>query len=1084
MEKLTFEGLDAEIFFAQPWFSDFTEVYAEVLNDRIRYPIAQLENIRLIDSDTDPYVVLQTLKQYGFDLPSDFIRHNVSRLGNSLSQLVLYAERSGANDYAHTLSYIFGRSVDSTGLYTSDYVNFYPQAYGTLQVDGGDWYKTTHIELGMQMLASDYSLLLPRGKTIKDRFLDAFYEFAPWNIVVERFYFNIDVGVNLFISGRIIKQPTRYHDVGVGPMTVTALSIVGPTEVYESSTHTFELLATLANEGGTYTQNVPVRGEWNSNKTGLVNFNDDTATFSGVSLDTSVILYAEYEGRSTSHNLKVLNDTSYIRVIEILGPDELHSNETGTYTVQATTTRGTEIVDIQIVSNSLLGQMLGNNLTIHQIEADGAVELTASLKLPNGLTIQAVKRVTAIYVDPDVHLVNLEIVGPNEFYENEVKEYTAIAHYSDGTERGVLGIWNSGCGSIHITPDGTMTSGVTESPMALTFTVQHQHKQVLLVAEKTVQFKRKVLSIVHTEILGPNTVIESTDNRFVVAARFSDGSSGYVNADWLTDRYSITEDGVLNVGSVGITPVNLTIRARVNGRDAIKQILAINTPVTLDNVLVLGPDNLREGSVGKYTAYAHYSNGRDVEINPTWAITGNPDWCTIDEDGLLRFAEPKLGIVEIQAIYKLSGKTFAQTKTLVLVPKTRIIQGLLVSGPNTVFEEERIVLTGTAVYSDGKIETVSPLWSVTSADPLNDPEAMADIVSPGVLQGRGVEVPTKVIAIARYFKEIAEFELTVLPRVRPSPDVPKTHRIVGPASFYAANQRGSYSQMILFNDCPAELAVSSTWSIDVSPDVAVIDSAGFVWSVNGKSAVVIVTAVYECGTHTVTDTLLVNIIGQDSDVLKSLHILGPDTMIENQTQLYQAELFRTGETETPGTGHLVTPKEWSIVAADGRVTVNGAGEVLVVDAGTSFTFILKAVYTEGFETLTATKEISVVQNAVPIYGVGPIGIRNDPEVAQYLTGKLPSLSSNQRFTLTAPSGKYMYFCHPASLGIAQFTDTASDIVGGWDGASWPDDGDVGEVYGPIAITRVDAKGTQSNWYLYRTDFDGIGTFTYEVAFGF
>lgn len=1083
MEKLTFEGLDAEIFFAQPWFSDFTEVYAEVLNDRIRYPIAQLENIRLIDSDTDPYVVLQTLKQYGFDLPSDFIRHNLNRLGNSLSQLVLYAERSGANDYAHTLSYIFGRSVDSVGLYTSDYTNFYPQAYGTLQVDGGDWYKTTHIELGMQMLASDYSLLLPRGKTIKDRFLDAFYEFAPWNIVVERFFFNIDVAANLHISGRIIKQPTHYHDVGIGSLRVTELQIIGPAEVYEASTHTFELQATLANEEGTYTHNVPVRGEWNSNKTGLINFQEGVATFSGVSLDTSVIIYAEYEGRAVSHNLKVLNDASYIRVIEILGPDELRSNETGTYQVQATTVHGTEIVDVPIISTSILGQMTGNSLLIHQIDADGAVELCASLTLPNGMKLEAVKRVKAIYVDPDVHLTDLEIDGPAEFYENENKEYTAIAHYSDGTTRGVLGVWDSGCGSVYITPDGQMTSGETEAAMPLTFKVTHQHKQVILTATKKVKFKRRVRTIVHTEILGPNTVTELTNTRFVVSARFSDGSAGYVNADWLTDRYTITDDGVLNVGSVGVTPVNLTIKARVDGRDAIKQILAINTPVTLDNVLVLGPDNLQEGSVGKYTAYAHYSNGRDVEITPTWSIAGNPEWATIDADGLLRFADPKLGIVEIQASYRLSGKTFVQTKTLVLVPKTRIIQGLLISGPSTVFEEERIVLTGTAVYSDGKVETVSPLWSVTSADPLNDPEAMADIVSPGVLQGRGVEVPTKVIAIARYFKEIAEFELTVLPRVRPSPDVPKSHRILGPSSFYAANQRGSYSQMILFNDCPAELAVSSTWSIDVGPDVAVIDSAGFVWSVNGKSAVVIVTAVYECGTHTVTDTLLVNIIGTE-DSLKSLHILGPDTMIENQTQLYQAELFRAGESETPGTGHKVQPNEWSIVAPDGRVTVNGAGEVLVVDAGKSFTFILKAVYTEGFETLTATKEISVVRNAVPIYGVGPIGIRNDPEVAQYLTGSLPSLASNQRFTLTAPAGKYMYFCHPASLGIAQFTDAASDIVGGWDGASWPDDGDVGEVYGPIAITRVDSQGTTSNWYLYRTDFDGIGTFTYEVAFGF
>lgn len=1082
MEKLTFEGLDAEIFFAQPWFADFMEVYADVLNDRIRDPISQLENIRRIDSETDPYVVTQTLKQYGFDLPTDFVRHNMNRLANSLSQLVLYAERSGANDYAHTMSFILGRSIDTTDLYTQDYTNFYPKAYGPLQVDGGEWYKTTHIELGMQMLATDYSLLLPRGKTIKDRFLDAFYEFAPWNVVVERFYFNVDVRASLYITGVIVKQPKRYIDVGIGDLQVQSLKIVGPDEVFEASSQPFEMIATMSNADGSYSIDAPVSGEWNSNKTGLVGWVGNTASFGGVSMDTDVVLYAEYQGRSVSHNLKVRNDTSYIRTIEIIGDDSVRAMENATYVVRANTIHGDEIVDVAITTRSLLGTMTGNSLHVHQIDEDGAIELTATLLLPNGQTLTSVKRVEAIYVDPEVHLVDLEILGPDSFFEHEIKQYTCVAHYSDGTHKGVLAHWDTGCASLYMTPDGTLEVGTTESAMELTLRATHQHKSIALTAEKPVQFQKQVLKIVHTEILGPNTVVELTENRYVVVARFSDGRKGYVEADWVTNRFAISDAGVLNVGSVGTTPVNLTIRARVNGRDAIKQIVAINTPVTLDNVLVLGPDNLKEGSIGKYTAYAHYSNGRDVEINPTWSIKGNYDWAQITPEGLFSFANPTVGIIEIQASYRLSGKVFTQTKPLVLIPQTRIIKGLLISGPDSVYEEERIVLTGTAVYSDGRTETVSPIWSVTSADPLNDPDPMADIVSPGVLQGRGVEVPTKVIAIARYYKEIAEFELTVKPRVRQNPDVPRSSRIVGPASFYAANQRGSYSHMILFEECPAELAVSSDWSIDVDPSVATIDSAGFLWSVNGKSAVVIVTSTYTCGTFTVVDTLLVNILGQD-DVLKSLHIIGPDTMIENQTELFQAELFRTGESETPGTGHLVQPQEWSIVAADGRVTVNGAGQVLVIDGGSSFTFILKAKYQEGFEVLTATKEVSVVRNAVPIFGVGPIGVRNDPEVANYLTGKLPNNNSNQRFTLTAPAGQYMYFCHPVSLGIAKFVDTASDLEGGWDGASWPDDGDIGDQYGPITITRLDSKGVPSNWYLYRTDFDGIGTFTYEVSFG-
>ena len=68
------------------------------------------------------------------------------------------------------------------------------------------------------------------------------------------------------------------------------------------------------------------------------------------------------------------------------------------------------------------------------------------------------------------------------------------------------------------------------------------------------------------------------------------------------------------------------------------------------------------------------------------------------------------------------------------------------------------------------------------------------------------------------------------------------------------------------------------------------------------------------------------------------------------------------------------------------------------------------------------------------------------------------------------------------MGLAEFLDTASDFVGGWDGASWPDDGDIGSEYGPIIIQRT-LHGITSDWYLYRTDFDGLGAFEFKITFG-
>lgn len=1215
MEKLTFDGLQPEIFFAQPWFADFTEVYADVLNDRIRYPIYQLENIRNVLNLDDPYVVLQTIKQLGFDLPSDFIRHNLNALSQAIPQLSLYAERSGANDYAHTMSFIFGRSIDATPLYTEDYTNFYTQPFGPMLVDGGNWYKTTHIDLGMQYLASDYTLLLPRGKTIKDRFLESFYEFAPWNVVVENFYFMVDIEIPLFISGRIVKQPKRYIDIGIGDLHVADMKIIGPDEVWETSSQQFELQVTLQNgsDGGIehiprrpllgtapwgasladiatwdakplgnqlmdfnipdghfgylcypkamglatftdtnisipggwdgaswpendvgstngpieiqrqvgdtvstwylyrtdfdslgdvsyqvefehplvdesdeqtnpqsdtfVTQVVTVPADWLSNKTGLISWNGGMASIGAVGLNTNVIISAEYKGRSVSKPVLVKNNASNIRSIYIDGPDSLSALETGTYVVKAKTAAGEETIDIPITTQSLLGYMEGNELTVYQIDADGSIFLSARCDLPDGQVLKAVKKVTALYVDPDIHMTALEITGPAEFYENEVKQYTCIAHYSDGSQKGVLAVWNSGCGGVYITPDGELFAATTETDIPLVLRATHQYKKTVMTAELPVKFKRRVVTIVHTEILGPNNVIELTRNKYVVAARFSDGSSGYVDADWSCNKYHIDDRGILEVGSVGNTPVNLQLTANVDGRTAIKQVVAIDTPVTLDNILVLGPDNLREGDIGKYTAYARYSNNRDVEIQPTWSIKGAPSWATVDVNGLVSFANPQEGIVELVATYRLAGRTYEQGKPIVLIPKSRLIQGLLVSGPNVCEEGKRIVLTATAVYDDGTIEIVSPMWTVQSSDPLNDPEAMADIVSPGVLQGRTVERDTKVVAIARYFKEIAEFEITVTPMIRNSPDKPVSSRIIGPTAFYA-DQSGSFAHAIVFEECAAELLVSSDWTIDVDPSVATIDSAGFVWSVNGKSVTATVTSTYTCGTYTVVDSIVVNIIGQ-SDVLRELVIHGPETVIGGQQILYTAELFRTGEVN----GEIVQPQKWEIVSPDGRATINGSGQVFVVDASQPFSFIIKATYQEGFEKVEATKEINVIKDARPILGIGPIGVRNDPEIGQYLTTELPSLASGQRFTLTAPSGKYMYFCYPQSLGLATFRDTASNFEGGWDGASWPDDGSVGDQYGPIVVQRRNELGVTSTWYLYRTDFEGIGTFTYEVTFG-
>lgn len=75
---------------------------------------------------------------------------------------------------------------------------------------------------------------------------------------------------------------------------------------------------------------------------------------------------------------------------------------------------------------------------------------------------------------------------------------------------------------------------------------------------------------------------------------------------------------------------------------------------------------------------------------------------------------------------------------------------------------------------------------------------------------------------------------------------------------------------------------------------------------------------------------------------------------------------------------------------------------------------------------------------------------------------------------------YGYFAHPASLGLAQFADGSSGFPGGWDGIEW-EDGGMGSTSGPKLVQYDDGTGL-ADWYVYRTNFSGIGESSWTVSF--
>lgn len=114
-------------------------------------------------------------------------------------------------------------------------------------------------------------------------------------------------------------------------------------------------------------------------------------------------------------------------------------------------------------------------------------------------------------------------------------------------------------------------------------------------------------------------------------------------------------------------------------------------------------------------------------------------------------------------------------------------------------------------------------------------------------------------------------------------------------------------------------------------------------------------------------------------------------------------------------------------------------------------------------------------SGLPMFGTSKTNLDFGFDISK-LGNTLPS-TEKQSFQLTIPSGEYGFFAYPAALGEASFIDDSVKIEGGWDGATWKDDGSIGMKYTPILVMRDNTP-----WFVYRTDFPSLGDVSFTVEF--
>lgn len=1058
MEKMTFDGLENELFTQSPFWQDFIEALADFYQEQVREPLDNLREIRNITEKTDPNVVLLTLRDLGIDVPLDLIV-NPERLLKSVYMIPLVYQHTGLDSAWRVIEFILGRRISVQPLWTEDYIDFYPEPYGPLRVDGGTWYKTTHVNLSMQLVGTDSKIVLPRNQTLKDRLLSAFYSFAPVNLVIDKFYFSIDIETERSaLSAVVVKHPRRiirFEDRNDN------YSIVGPGEVNEGDVISFYL-----KENG----HVYYPTEWWTNKPGIVQIdNSGNAAFSAVDFDTDVIISTRFLGQVVTKIVTIKNSFADIRFIEIEGPDEIIAGEYADYTVRIYHQHGNEIIPVNITLLSPYASIAFNRVTALDVTEDQVLALHAIHSI-SGVNYTAAKLVKLKHVDAQLSLIDFYTVGMPELQEEDSYQFQAIAVYSDNSFREVLALWESSSSSAHVDSNGTVTTGRVEGDTDLTLTATYTFRGITKTHSKNYVIRPNENPLVSIYIDGPTSVTENARTQFNCFGVLADGTVHTIEAKWSCADFYIGQNGILEVGVTGDRPRTLGIYAEANSLRASFAVNIGKDPIVLNSLEIQGPENLYEGNSGTYYAFAVFSDGTKQPIMPTWSIVDNPEWASIDSNGIASFISPEVGLLEIHAEYFKDGVQYTQTKTVVCTPKTNIITGLLISGPDIVDAGERIVLTATAVYQDGTTNQVNPKWSVSTADSNADFIA-ADIVGSGVVQGRLVDEDMEVIVTARYFQEEVNYKVTVRYVQVLGPDIPESSRISGPPVFYA-NQVASYAQLIKFKDALNELAVSSDWYLDVDEDIAAIDQNGFL-TVNGNRAVTMtITAVYKCGGYTVTNSIVVSSIVMDSKY-STMFLYGPDSMEIGETAQLTSEIFTLEDTVSAGNGTFVS-SEWEIVSDALNLQISNGGLLRIIGPVVEQSFTVKASYSDSFETIEATKTISVT-GSQPIYGAAGINADNAA-----LFG-LPNYLQNGRIDITVEEGEYGYFVYPLVWGLATFTEVDTGIEGGWDGATWPADGSVGSTAGPLTISRT-INGISTRWYVYRTNFANIGTVSYDVTF--
>lgn len=543
-----------DILQSNPAWPELADIMSKVNDSTVLAQVEALLNIRNVTDQTDVSMIERSIRMAGVNISAGLLRSQAVRLGAAFDSIVGYRDVVDSEYWDRYCAFLLDDVFKSSRLWTADYGTFHRDPQGTKVIDGGKWYKTTHVELEVGSSAIDagfelivdhnsipsiiklltesglmdetaatdwanahFGLTVPndnatqrlvRNYLFTSKLTEFYYQWAPIEDVLERIVITTQAQAYLSYGVRAVVEPFVYNTVG-RPVVSKSEFAYSTTTVRPNAEFTFHY-HTVYEDGSEETVAATIDPHEKIDTHG-----EGFCTFKVPDFREVVQVTLRSGKDSVQLNLTLESNVNVIdpATLAVYGAAQVYAGQRVPFQAFATYAQGGTI-NVTDDSGYLtwetdLGTFDGSVLVL----SDSLVDQVANVKCTyNGVarTLTATAQVNVIRSLARRVPIKLQIEAPDTCKQGQSIELRALATYNDGTTDYVTPIWYSTSKHTEI-DDNMLVSGVYSSDYVSSIIAYYADASDTVQDQKYINFPAKNWVATDLRVRIPDRLVENEE---------------------------------------------------------------------------------------------------------------------------------------------------------------------------------------------------------------------------------------------------------------------------------------------------------------------------------------------------------------------------------------------------------------------------------------------------------------------------------------------------------------------------------------------------------------------------------------------